>query len=119
MHKIKYKINLEDGKKLFKVDCVLELLNENAPYEAVVHAHGHYYQFIYGKYQNGYYISIPDWYIGCPMADYRDVYWNKESLIQAGLSRNDAEIITRAVSYLKEALDTDITEYKQLNVFEA
>lgn len=94
----------------------LELLTEKAPYEAVVNSRGNYYHFIYGKYINGFYISIPEWYIGCPMADYRDVHWNKNSLKEAGMSSYDAETIARAVSNLKKALGTNVTEYKQSDI---
>lgn len=116
MHKMKFTCAInEDNNHSTSWTGTLELLTEKAPYEAVVNSRGNYYHFIYGKYANGYYISIPEWYIGCPMADYRDVFWNKSSLKEAGMSPHDAETIARAVSNLRKALDTNLTEYKQLD----
>ena len=116
MHKMKFTCVIdEDNSHSASWTGTLELLTEKAPYEAVVNSRGYCYHFIYGKYTHGYYISIPNWYIGCPMADYRDVFWNKNSLKEAGMSACDAETIARAVSNLRKALDTNLTEYKQLD----
>ena len=116
MHKMTFTCAIDEDKAHpTNWTGTLELLTEKAPYEAVVNSRGNYYYFIYGKYQNGFYITIPEWYIGCPMSDYRDIYWNKNSLKAAGMDIYDAETIARAVSNLKKALDITVTEYKQLN----
>jgi hypothetical protein len=81
----------------------LLLLSENAPYEAIADVRSYHYHFIYGKYKDGYYISIPDWYIGCPMSHYKDVRWNTTSLIAAGMGPGSAGIVAIALSHLMEA----------------
>ncbi len=117
MHKMKFTCVVdEDNSHTASWTGTLELLTEKAPYEAIVNSRGNCYHFIYGKYSHGYFISIPNWYIGCPMSDYRDVFWNKSNLKEAGMSACDAETIARAVSNLRKALDTNLTEYKQLDL---
>lgn len=64
------------------------------PFETILNEDGYSYHLIYGKHLYGYYLVIPDWNIGCEMSHYNDVFWNKESLIKAGLSVKKASIIS-------------------------
>ena len=42
-------------------------------YETVISCEGCKYHLIYGKNSYGYYLVIPEWYIGCQMSDYKDI----------------------------------------------
>ena len=55
-------------------------------YETVISCEGCRYHLIYGKHCYGYYLVIPEWYIGCEMSDYKDTFWNAESLRKTGLT---------------------------------
>jgi hypothetical protein len=116
MHKVTYEYDVKfDRIEPYKDKATIHLLNEKAPYEAIITARGHEYHIIYGKYQYGFYLALPSWRIACAMADYRDVFWNRGSLQQTDLDKDAVEAIVLGVRNLKNALDTNITEYKQLD----
>ena len=100
MQKIVFDCSSETGVKDYGT---LLLLSESAPYEVIAKVRSYHYHFIYGKYKDGYYISIPDWYIGCPMSHYKDISWNVKSLMAAGMSPPSAGMVAIAVSHLMEA----------------
>lgn len=100
MEKIEFDCSVEGWPKEYGT---LRLISEKAPYEAIADLRSYHYHFIYGKYRDGYYISIPEWYIGCPMSHYKDISWNKEYLISAGMDAKSASTVATAISYLRKA----------------
>jgi len=80
----------------------IQLLHQ--PYEAIVHVRGFSYHLIFGEQSNGWFLCIPDWQIGTPLAKPTDTFWNEECLIQAGVSEIDAVCITDALKALNEYL---------------
>ena len=68
-------------------------------YEMYVTGRGSSFHIIFGNYQNGNYICIPGWKVGCDISDLSDTFWNHEQLL--GIIGNvDAITISTA---LKEA----------------
>ena len=48
--------------------------------EAVISGRGLRFHIIAGKYQNGNYLCIPNWNLGCELSDLSDTFWNTESI---------------------------------------
>ncbi len=44
---------------------------------------GNYYSVIFGKYVNGGFCCIPNWGVGCELAQFSDIFWNTESIGRA------------------------------------
>lgn len=70
-------------------------------YELIINARGSSFHVITGRYQNGKYLCVPNHGFGCDLAEYRDVFWNKEQ-ISAYLNPVDTGSLTRGLSYLPE-----------------
>ena len=66
-------------------------------YETVISCEGCKYHLIYGKHSYGYYLVIPEWYIGCEMSDYKDTFWNTESLRKTGLTEKTVQKIVNTI----------------------
>lgn len=64
-----------------------------------VNWNGNYYNVIYGKYKNGGFYSIPNWYTGGELASYDDVFWNTESISKSLKSKKAAKAIAQAIAY--------------------
>ncbi len=67
--------------------------------EMEVTARGSYFHVIFGVHSNGNYLCIPNWDVGCDIADFSDLFWNTERLAK-NLNMIDAITIATA---LKEA----------------
>lgn len=70
------------------------------PYEAVVSVDGCAYSFLFGRYINGLYISIPSLYKAADLTSPGDILHNREKLMEAGLSRRLATTFARALQLL-------------------
>ena len=55
------------------------------------------YHLIYGKHCYGYYLVIPEGYIGCEMSDYKDTFWHAESLRKTGLTEKTVQKIVNTI----------------------
>lgn len=76
--------------------------------EVDVSGRGSSFHIIVGRYQNGNYLCIPSWQVGCELAGYQDTFWNREQLArQIGVV--DAVTIVSAIKeisiYLKSAVE--------------
>lgn len=58
---------------------------------------GNYYSVIFGRYVNGGFCSIPNWNVGCELANFSDVFWNTEQL-QVALKKKVAKVIALAIA---------------------
>ena len=67
-----------------------------------VNYNGNYYSIIFGKYVNGGFCSIPNWNVGCELASFDDVYWNKGALHKVIKSKKTAEAIAMAIAEFGE-----------------
>jgi hypothetical protein len=64
---------------------------------------GSYYHVIIGKHDYGHYVCIPNWDVGCELADYADTFWNTERLSKQ-LGITDALTIATAISEISRLL---------------
>lgn len=64
---------------------------------AVEPGDGNYYLVIYGKHINGYFCAIPNFKVGCEMAEPTDTFYNFEQLTVAGISDKAAKSIVRTI----------------------
>lgn len=79
-------------------DGYLKTITLNASsYEFICNIHGHSFHIIYGKYINGWYLCVPDWCIGVELSHPDDTFWNRESLLHAGVDENTATILIAAL----------------------
>ncbi len=79
--------------KQYKVEALFEVSFE---------ANGSYFLVIYGKHVNGGFCCIPNWNIGCEMADPEDSFYNYEKLRAAGLNKVDAEAVAKVIKQVGE-----------------
>ncbi len=70
----------------------------NVLFEISVSDGNNSYLVIYGKHINGYYCCIPNWKIGCEMAEPNDIYYNKNLLFRAGLEMEAAEGVANIIA---------------------
>lgn len=74
-------------------------------FETNIAANGYNHLVIYGKHVNGYFCCIPDWNVGCEMAEPNDTYWNYQSLCKTGLNQSDAKIIVQEIKKIMKDLN--------------
>lgn len=74
-----------------------------ALFEIGVNTGGSYYLVIYGKHVNGFFCCIPNWNIGCEMAEPSDVFYNRSSLVDAFVEYQAADAIAKAIKATSEA----------------
>lgn len=67
------------------------------PYEAVVSVDGCSYPFLFGRYINGFYISIPSLSKAADLTSPGDILPNRDKLMEAGLSKRLATTFARAL----------------------
>ena len=82
----------------------MKLYKGNVLFEAQVEACGNYYLVIYGKHINGYFCCIPDWNVGCEMAEPSDTYWNYESLRKTKIDNEAAKAIVKEIKRIAEEM---------------
>ncbi len=63
---------------------ITECQLEHEPYEAVVEACGSSFHLVFGHKESGMFLCIPDWNIGCEVAELSDRRWNLKSLMKTG-----------------------------------
>lgn len=81
----------------------IRTITDTLPIEAVITGRGYCFHVIYGRYQAGYYLAVPAFGIGCDMAHYSDVFWNRESLSRTEqLSEYEVETIVLGIRQLTE-----------------
>ena len=83
--------------KFFKAEVI---------FEASTSLLGSHFLIIFGKHSNGYFCCIPNWGVGCEMAEPDDVFYNTERLQEHGLlmpvtAREVAKEIKRIAEGLK------------------
>ncbi len=67
-------------------------------FEISVDTGGNNYLVIYGKHVNGYFCCIPNWHVGCEMAEPSDVFYNRSKLVDdACIGMNAADALAHAI----------------------
>lgn len=72
--------------------------------EMEVSARGYFYHVIFGSHTYGNYVCVPNWNVGCELADYSDLFWNIEHLSRI-ISNQDAITIATAVREVSQILN--------------
>lgn len=69
---------------------------------------GNYYSVIFGKYMNGGFCSIPNWGIGCELSfDFKDVFWNEESLYKVLKRKGASKAIALAIAEFEDRKEVE------------
>jgi len=71
--------------------------------EFELQSRGLYYHVIVGQHDYGHYVCVPNWDVGCELADYTDMFWNTERLSKQ-LKIADAITIATAIRKIKGLL---------------
>lgn len=72
--------------------------------EMEVTARDYYFHVIFGAHSYGNYVCIPNWNVGCELADYSDIFWNTERLSKI-ISTADAITIATAIKEAGQILN--------------
>lgn len=103
--KLKYKYPV-DSDSIYgnnvSLDSNIELIQiETEPYEMFVNSQGLSFHLIFGSQEYGYFLCIPNWGVGCELADYSDIFWNAESIMKSteSISYDNAMAIVRGISF--------------------
>lgn len=91
-------------KKEWKV-IVNRFNKTNTGFEASIMANNWLFHIVVGKFQDGYYLCIPNWSVGIELASYKDTFWNLEQLIKV-MKRKDAISIVTSIKYISEYIET-------------
>lgn len=71
--------------------------------EFEIRARGSFFHIVLGSYRNGRYICIPNWNVGTEMASCKDVFWNREHLVQyTKLGKVDASSVACGLAALAD-----------------
>lgn len=72
------------------------------PYEAVIESQGLSFHIIFGSQINGNFLCIPNWALGCELAEYTNKSWNRTSILntKSGLDHEDAAAIAYGIALL-------------------
>ncbi|MBD5585529.1 MAG: hypothetical protein HDQ88_10635 [Clostridia bacterium] len=85
-----------------------------ALFEVSFNANGSNFLVVYGQHINGYYCCIPNWKIGCEMAEPADTFYNYEKLCGAGLNKNDAKAIAEMIKTVGAEKEQGIRNYGRI-----
>lgn len=103
--RIEYECRGSRGMKPREWKGIINVLNNQAPYEMEISARGSYFHLIVGKHAYGNYMCLPNWNIGSEMASMSDSFWNWERLKEAGMKSVDAHSIADGLAALSEYME--------------
>lgn len=104
--KISYKYPVETGvspeHNTYKTATIKPVRLENEPYEVFIESQGLSFHVLFGSQVNGNFLCIPNWELGCEMAEFSNRAWNRESMLKtrSGLGYEDATAIAHGISLL-------------------
>jgi hypothetical protein len=67
-------------------------------YEMMVEYMGYSYRVIFGHCMNGGFFCIPNWGVSGELADFKDIFWNTESITRSLKKKKVAKIIALAIA---------------------
>jgi hypothetical protein len=95
-------INCKMGKATWVAWLIPRVVNhEEGYYEVRITGRGSEFRGVIGVCSYGRYLCIPNWGIGCELADFTDVFWNCERLSRY-VSYVDAITLAQAIAHLEE-----------------
>lgn len=59
---------------------------------------GYNYSVIFGKYVNGGFCSIPNWNVSCELSDFKDKFWNSESIGKVLKDKKAGKVIAEVIA---------------------
>ena len=75
---------------------------EHEPYEITIDTGENGFHAIFGSQINGNFLCIPNWSLGCELAQYNDRYWNISSIYKTGrITYEDACAIGNALQLIE------------------
>ncbi len=80
MKKYKCSCTYEDGETAAWESTVTLVRATKDQVEADIEGRGSSFRAVIGSYQYGHFICIPTIDVGCPLAGWNDVFWNRERL---------------------------------------
>lgn len=85
------------------MDFIIEtVFNASVNFEYSVAIGDWTYLVIYGKHINGYFCCIPNWKLGCEMANPCEIAYNKDKLVEAGATEKVAQAISNSIKYMED-----------------
>ena len=73
-----------EAKIVYEKACIRPLQLHRDPYEVLLEARGYSFHIIFGSQINGNFLCIPNWNVGCELAELWDRSWNMDSILRAG-----------------------------------
>ncbi|MBQ6500219.1 MAG: hypothetical protein IJI87_02360 [Mogibacterium sp.] len=98
----------DDSKVIYHQARLNPIQFDHEPYEAALTARGYYYHLIFGSQTNGGFLCVPNWFVGCEIADLDDVSWNMDSLLDCDarvLEYEDASAIAWALKSVSDLVN--------------
>lgn len=105
-----YSDDYEDSEIITRFGNLEPIHISSEPYEAVVNAEGYSFHILCGSYQNGMFLCIPNWHLGCELSYLSDAFWNLESI--NGIDDRFSYENATAIAYALTKLDTLIKQEK-------
>lgn len=95
-----------EAKIVYEKACIRPLQLHRDPYEVLLEARGYSFHIIFGSQINGNFLCIPNWNVGCELAELWDRSWNMDSILRADsqLDYEDATAITYALALLETSI---------------
>lgn len=106
-----YSDDYEDSEVIPHFGNIEPINVSSEPYEAVVNAEGYSFHILCGSYQNGMFLCIPNWHLGCELSYLNDVFWNLESINGIDDSFNYEN--ATAIAYALKELDALIKQRRK------
>lgn len=103
-----YSDDYEDSEVITRFGTIEPINVSSEPYEAVVNAEGYRFHILSGTHQNGMFLCIPDWHLGCELSYLSDVFWNLESI--NGIDDSFSYENATAIAYALKELDALIKQ---------
>ena len=76
------------------------------PYESVVKTDDCSFDLIFDKHNDGNFLCIPDWHVGCELSDLSDMDWNLHSILETQqIDFEDATAITEALKIINGMME--------------
>lgn len=93
----------------FKITYIGDTSISNVHHVGIEH-NGNYYSIIYGKYVNGGFCSIPNWNVGCELAQTNDILWNSASIGKTLKNVKAGKAIAKAIAEIERNREGEASE---------
>lgn len=104
-----YPVPCEDDQEsgaLHKEGRIRVVNLHHEPYEVHLNTNGYSFHLIFGSQENGHFLCIPDWNVGCELGPYDDRFWNTSSILHTGqIGHDEAYAIGNALDLMKILLN--------------